>query len=232
VDERIGIDAHKAEQKKDNVWGSRYASKEKGEQGAEDGVRARPLPPTPSCAFGDCVVQLLQRMPLVRRLGVCSLPERTPALEPVVLSVGAGVEVHPHLRLQQLRLLREQQCVAMNNCLENQRQLLGEDVVPEAGGEAMQEVGAADEAVHVQGHALLLLLLLPLGEDVVRPEAAVGGDGVGDGEGEVSGEVAVGEGVSSGEPGAAVPVAVGELYRQLAGIEAGGRAKQLGSLAS
>jgi hypothetical protein len=76
------------------------------------------------------------------------------------------------------------------------------------------------------------LLLLPLGEDVVRPEAAVGGDGVGDGEGEVSGEVAVGEGVSSGEPGAAVPVAVGELYRQLAGIEAGGRAKQLGSLAS
>lgn len=59
--------------KKDNVWGSRYASKEKGEQGAEDGVRARPLPPTPSCAFGDCVVQLLQRMPLVRRLQTQSI---------------------------------------------------------------------------------------------------------------------------------------------------------------
>lgn len=79
MDERIGFDEHKAEQKKDNVWGSRYASKEKGEQGAEDGVRARPLPPTPSCAFGDCVVQLLQpavqlqRMPLVRRLQTQSI---------------------------------------------------------------------------------------------------------------------------------------------------------------
>lgn len=110
-----------------------------------------------------------------------------------------------------------------------QRQLFGEDVVSEAGSELLQKVGSADVAMHVERH-LPGGHLLPLGDDVIplqrrlpAPEL-LAGDGSGDSEREVGGEVAVGEGVGPREGLLPAPLFTGELDLEFRRIEGGGRA--------
>ena len=68
-----------------------------------------------STSSGPAAIQI-QQVAVVPPGG--GLPERAPALYPVVLARG-GVEMHPHLGLHQLRPLREQSRVAMNHRLED-----------------------------------------------------------------------------------------------------------------